>query len=241
VVCTLALIMSWSRGAWLGFAAGVVVLIFFWPRQRWQGVLVTAVVGVLVLGLWQANLLPPAITNRLTSFAGDFQLGDVRGVPINDTNYAVLERLAFWQTAIRMAEAEPWLGVGLGNYTAVYDKYALINWTTSLGHAHNYYLNQLAETGFFGLLAYLLLWLTILWHNVRLGQQLTWPNRGLLIGLLAAWAALAVHQLVDKLYVNNIYVQIGAMLALQQLVASQRTPKPSQPAPPTHVFPPVQE
>ncbi len=224
VACTLALVMSWSRGAWLGFAAGLAVLVLMWPRKLWQGVAITAVVSVLLLGAWQADLLPVSFTSRLTSFVADFQLGDVRGVDINDTNYSVLERLAFWQTAVRMAETEPWLGVGLGNYTAVYDKYALINWTTSLGHAHNYYLNQLAETGFIGLLAYLLLWLIILWHNVQLGQRLPWPTRGLALGLLAAWVALAVHQLVDKLYVNNIYIQIGAMLALQQLLAVYAAP-----------------
>ena len=224
VACSLALVMSWSRGAWLGFTAGLVVLVLMWPRKLWQGMAVTAVVSVLLLGAWQADLIPPTVTSRLTSFVGDFQVGDVRGVDINDTNYSVLERLAFWQTAVRMAEAEPWLGVGFGNYTAVYDKYALINWTTPLGHAHNYYLNQLAETGFIGLLAYLLLWLIILWHNVQLGQRLPWPTRGLALGLLAAWMALAVHQLVDKLYVNNIYIQIGAMLALQQLLAIYAAP-----------------
>lgn len=221
VACSLALIISWSRGAWLGFAAGAGTLVLFWPRKLWQGFAVTAVVGALLLGAWQADLLPASITSRLTSFVADFQLGDVRGVDINDSNYAVLERLAFWQTAVRMAEAEPWLGVGFGNYTAVYDKYALINWTTPLGHAHNYYLNQLAETGILGLSAYLLLWLLILWHNVQLGRRLPWPERGLALGLLAAWTALTVHQLVDKLYVNNIYVQIGAMLALQQILANE--------------------
>ncbi|MCA9980395.1 MAG: O-antigen ligase family protein [Anaerolineales bacterium] len=221
VACSLAVVMSWSRGAWLGFAAGLGMLVLFWPRKLWQGFAVTAVVAGLLLIAWQADFIPVSISSRLTSFVADFQLGDVRGVDINDTNYSVLERLAFWQTAVRMAEAEPWLGVGFGNYAAVYDKYALINWTTPLGHAHNYYLNQLAETGLIGFLAYLLLWLVILWHNVRLGRRLPWPERGLALGLLAAWTALTVHQLVDKLYVNNIYVQIGAMLALQQILANE--------------------
>ena len=56
-----------------------------------------------------------------------------------------------------MAGDRPWLGVGFGNYGAAYEEYALINWPDPLGHAHNYYLNLVAEIGFIGLGAYLLL------------------------------------------------------------------------------------
>jgi hypothetical protein len=35
---------------------------------------------------------------------------------------------------------------------------------------------------------------------------------------MAAWTALSVHHLVDKLYVNNVYLHLGVMLALQQLL-----------------------
>ncbi|MBP6473130.1 MAG: hypothetical protein KA773_21980, partial [Chloroflexi bacterium] len=93
----LALVFSWSRGAWLGFVAGTAVLLFFWPRQRRWGVAML-VVGALffIIGL-QANLIPAGVTDRLVSFGADLQFGDVRGADINDANYAVLERLAHWQ------------------------------------------------------------------------------------------------------------------------------------------------
>jgi O-antigen ligase len=165
--------------------------------------------------------VPAAISGRLADSAAEFQLGDVRGVDINDANYAVLERLAFWQAAVEMAQERPWLGVGFGNYALAYPDYALINWTTSLGHAHNYYLNLLAETGALGLLAYLVVWLFILWDNLRLLRRLSWPWRGIALGLLGAWVALSVHHLVDKLYVNNIYVHLGAMFGAQQLLGKE--------------------
>ena len=219
VPLTAALLMSWSRGAWLGFAAAVGGMALWMPRQRpWLGVGLVGLGVVAAVGAWQVGLLPAAITSRLADSASEFQLGDVRGVDINDANYAVLERLAFWQAAVDMAQERPWLGVGFGNYALAYPDYALINWTTSLGHAHNYYLNLLAETGGIGLLAYLLVWLFILWDNLRLLCRLPWPWRGVALGLLGAWLALAVHHLVDKLYVNNIYVHLGAMLGVQQLL-----------------------
>ena len=72
------------------------------------------------------------------------------GVDISPTNYAVVERIAHWQAALNMAETAPCLGVGLGKYDAIYAEHRLLNWDDSLGHAHNLYLNLLAEGGFLG-------------------------------------------------------------------------------------------
>ena len=230
----LALVFSWSRGAWLGFVAGTAVLLFFWPRQRRWGVAML-VVGALffIIGL-QANLIPAGVTDRLVSFGADLQFGDVRGVDINDANYAVLERLAHWQAALGMARDQLWWGVGFGNYEPTYAAYALINWPDPLGHAHNYYLNLLAEVGVVGLLAYLLLWSVIVWQTWRLLARLDGAERGIVLGLMACWAALTVHHLVDKLYVNNIYIHLGVMLGLLALLkqkADGRAAIPSQPKP----------
>ncbi|HOU42107.1 MAG TPA: O-antigen ligase family protein, partial [Promineifilum sp.] len=161
-----------------------------------------------------------SVADRLGGFAGQFTLGDMRGVDITTANFAVLERLAHWQAAVDMARDNLWMGVGFGNYEAAYPAYALINWPDALGHAHNYYLTLLAEVGLPGLLAYVVFWLAVAWQTARTARQLAWPKRGVVIGLLAAWAALAVHHLVDKLYVNNIYVHLGAMLAVLQLLAA---------------------
>lgn len=219
VAASAALVFSWSRGAWLGYLAGVGVLVVFGFRRLRVGLLVAALIALLgavaILGGRAAGFGPAAsVAARLGGFADEFTPGDVRGVDINDANYAVLERLAHWQAAVDMARDDLWTGVGFGGYAAAYPQYALVNWPDALGHAHNYYLNLLAEVGLPGLLAYLFLWLAVVWYTVRLVRGLAWPERGVAVGLLAAWAALSVHQLVDKLYVNNIYVHLGAMLGL---------------------------
>lgn len=223
VATTLGLIFSWSRGAWLGFAAGLAILVLFSTRRWWQGffLLVGGTMAVvLLLSVGMAIRFGPAaaIVERISGFQEDFTFGDVRGVDINDANYAVLERLAHWQAALDMARGDLWTGVGFGNYEAAYANYALINWPDALGHAHNYYLNLLAETGIPGLLAYLLLWAVIMWQSLILLQHLPWPQRGIALGLTSCWVALSVHHLVDKLYVNNIYIHLGVMLALLQLL-----------------------
>ncbi|MCP5100928.1 MAG: O-antigen ligase family protein [Chloroflexi bacterium] len=221
-VMVMAMLLSWSRGAWLSFGAGTAVLAFFWPRKRRYGIMVvaTAIVGFVLL--LQINLVPASVLDRLVSFSQDLQLGDVRGADINDANYAVLERLAHWQAAQDMARDNIWFGVGFGNYEPAYATYALINWPDPLGHAHNYYLNLLAEVGVFGLLAYLLLWTAVFWQTIRALNQESWILRGMVLGLLACWVGLSVHHLIDKLYVNNIYVHLGVMFGLLQLLDQQR-------------------
>ncbi len=221
---TLAVVLSWSRGAWLGFLAGAAVLALFSTRRIALGLALMGLAGLLLAGGLYAGVsagVGPAVAvvDRLGGFREEFTLGDVRGVDINDANYSVLERLAHWQAAAEMARDDLWTGVGVGNYAAAYPDYDLINFPDALGHAHNYYLNLLAEVGLPGLLAYLVLWVVIMRQAVWLARRLAWPERGVVVGLLAAWAALAVHHLVDKLYVNTIYVHLGAMFGLLQLFA----------------------
>ncbi len=221
-VSLLGVIVSWSRGAWLSLAVATAVLLLFWPRKLWQGVLLLLVGGGLLLAGIQVGLVPASVTERITSFRQDLRFGDVRGEDITDENYAVLERLAHWQAALAMAEDHPWLGVGFGNYEPAYADYALINWPYPLGHAHNYYLNLLAETGIIGLLAYLLLWTAVFWQTVRVIRQIDGWQRGVALGLLGVWVALTTHHLVDKLYVNNIYIQLGALFGLLQLLDDKK-------------------
>lgn len=221
---SLAVVLSWSRGAWLGFMAGAVVLVVFSTRRVLFGLglamVAAALVGGGILFGAAAGVGPAqALTERLGGFREEFTPGDVRGVDINDANYSVVERLAHWQAANDMARDDLWSGVGFGNYAAAYPDYALINFPDALGHAHNYYLNLLAEVGVPGLLAYGLFWLVIVVQTMVVANRAAWPERGVVVGLLAAWTALAVHHLVDKLYVNNIYVHLGVMIGLLQLFA----------------------
>ena len=143
-----ALLASWSRGAWLGLLVALGVMTFAAPRRLVHGILLALALAAVLLALWSAGLLPRSVVSRVTTAATDlFTISDVRGVEATPTNFAVIERLAHWQAAISMAQDQPVFGIGLGNYAAAYDEHRLINWEAPLGHAHNLYLNFLAETG----------------------------------------------------------------------------------------------
>jgi O-antigen ligase len=218
---SMGLVMSWSRGAWIGFAAGTAATLVFLPRKRLVGLsFLTLSILLLLVGL-RFNLIPSSLSSRLIGFSEDLQVGDVRGIHITTENYAVVERLAHWQAGADMARQNLLLGVGFGNYEPAYEDYATLNWPHPLGHAHNYYLNILAESGIMGAIIYLSLWAVIFVQVIRLIGFLDWPHRGIALGLLAAWTALSVHHIFDKLYVNNLFIFLGAMLGIQQVLTTE--------------------
>lgn len=216
-----ALFMSWSRGAWMGFGAAAAAMAFALPRKARWGLLVVAVLVVAGIGLYEAGLMPSSVEARLTDFAQYVQFEDVRGVGINDANYAVIERQAHWQAALEMWRYNFWTGVGFGCYEPAYRTFALINWPIALGHAHNYYLNIAAETGLIGLVAYLLLWGAVFWQTWRATRRAGGLLRGLAIGLLGTWTHLGVHHLFDNLYVNNVHLYIGVLFGLLATIIRQ--------------------
>lgn len=209
------LVISWSRGAWVGFGAAMLAILLFAPRRRLIGIALVALLLVGGIGASSVGLIPASLAARFTDFTQDFAgFDDVRGKVISDENYAILERFAHWQAAISMANDSPWLGVGFGNYEVAYPRYELMNWRFALGHAHNYYLNLLAETGVVGLSGYLAAWIMIFGLILRTLHRQTGFGRGLALGLLGACVHLTVHSLFDKLYVNNLFLHIGVMLGL---------------------------
>lgn len=217
-----ALVASWSRGAWLSFVAASGVMVFALPRKLWQSVTLSLVGIAAVLGVWFSGALPQSIVTRIASSTEEFLVfQDVRGVDITTANYAVVERLAHWQAAQNMAQAHPWLGVGFGNYEVAYEPYRLFNWEFALGHAHNYYLNILAEAGIVGLLAYLGLWLVVFIMSWRTRNHPDPLARLVTVGLLGSWTYLTFHSFLDNLYVNNLFMHLGAMLGILAVLHRQ--------------------
>lgn len=205
----------------MGFAAALFVIAIGLPRRRGWNVLLAVVIVVGGLGLYTAGWMPATIAARLTGFLEYARFEDVRGVGINDANYAVIERMAHWQAALSMWRERFWLGVGFGCYEAAYPAHRLVNWPFALGHAHNYYLNLLAETGVLGLGAYLALLGSIfvrLWGASR--RETGW-TRGLALGLVGAWTHFTVHNLVDNILVNNTHLHLAVLLALSAWVCGK--------------------
>ena len=222
-----ALLASYSRGAWLGAGAAAAVLLLgmLRPAGTRAGLRLALLAAALLFA--GRSLLPPSVVARMRSITQDITVADMRGVVPTSANFAVVERLAHWQAAAEMAAAHPWLGVGLGNYAAAYERYRLVRWPLALGHAHNFYLNLAAETGLPGLLIFVALLLAAAQQGWRTLRSASGWQRALALGILAAGAHLAAHSVVDNLFVNNVHLHVASLLGM--LAAAQpRTTKAAQ-------------
>lgn len=126
-----------------------------------------------------------------------------------------LSRVALWRTAIAIAAAHPLGGVGPDNFRHVYGAYAGLAGWDRRAHANNMYLEALADSGVPGLAA--VAWFAAaggwaLWRRWRRSPDLADGSPG---PLLAAWAAMCGHGLVDSfLAFTPTYVVFALMTGL---------------------------
>ncbi len=208
------IVMSWSRGAWIGVAGSAATVIALRGRKWATALLAVVVLAGLLAGGSAANLLPASIVERFADIGAYFRPFDVRTVEVNDANWALVERMAHWQAGWAMFSDRPWLGVGFGNYEAVYPAYAVGIWQDPLGHAHNYYVNVAAEAGLVGLAAYLIV---VAAAFVQTGKALARSKgleRAVCAGALGMLVHLSVHNLVDNLYVHGMNMLVGMILGI---------------------------
>jgi len=210
--------LSQSRGAWLGAAFAFLTLVIVWSRHTRKLLAPAALLGSIVLTMALAGLLPPSVLDRVAQAVAYFGVFDVTTVETTGENFAVVERMAHWQAGWNMFVDHPWFGVGAGNYADAYDRYFLRGWPEALGHAHNYYLNMLAELGVLGgaaLLAILALTFRTLGSPLlrsAAGGSSFW--RALLAGAIGGLVVFCVHNLFDSLFVHGVQIQIGILLGL---------------------------
>jgi len=130
-----ALLLSFTRNAWVGLAAGLLLLAVLWRRRL---LLVYPVVAVALL-----VVLPRTVVERAISTV------DLR----QPANY---DRLCMLISGVQMVRDHPWTGVGPGTVSRVYSLYRRDDaprWRVP--HLHNNVLQLAAERGLLGAAAYL--------------------------------------------------------------------------------------
>ncbi|MDO8671276.1 MAG: O-antigen ligase family protein [Dehalococcoidia bacterium] len=232
IIILAALLMSFSRGALIALAIAFAVMLALRSRQP----LVFLLTGILIISVFAflavLGLLPTEATNRLATLAEYFGLFDVTKVVLTPENWAIVERMAYWQSAWEMFKDHWIIGIGIGNFSAYYPEYAYPGWASgAMGHAHNYYLNLLAETGLPGFFAYIAFMVAVFIFALRTVARLettdppfcrtapggwNWFSQPypLALGLMGVLVALSIHNFFDVLYVHGMAVQLGLILGL---------------------------
>jgi O-antigen ligase len=155
LLALVGLLITKSRGSYIGFAAGAVIVLWLFFRS-WKkfGITIGAVIAVAIPAVYFSG-----IYSRIPGFF-DFS-GGTSGV-----------RLRLWEKAWYLFGQSPIFGVGFARYNDIgYENIRLTGlrqivsifiepkFDFSSGHAHNSYLQFLAETGVVGLGLLLLFWI----------------------------------------------------------------------------------
>jgi O-antigen ligase len=178
------------------------------PRTVGMRFAVAGIAGAAVIAFVALRIgLPP----------GYFSLDQVPQQADHLANRALL-----WQAAIDLWKSSPIFGVGAGNYEFDLARVGLPDVRT---HANSIYLQSLAEGGVIMLCTTIGTFLTAIFTLAASGVR-----RPVVVGMLAATAALALHQIFDDLFffpkVGSIYwLTLGvavAEIAAQDLFARRR-------------------
>ena len=166
-----AVLLSASRGSLLAVGVALTALAFFFSstRVKWAAGFAVFMLGLLVMALpnREALLQSNPATARLTTTTVDLD------------NPEAQQRRNLWEVAWRAWQANPWLGVGRGNYGLGAGGEA-----QAIGFAHNTYLGILAETGILGFGTYAMVVTTVGLPVLLLARHRSHARASLLLAAL---------------------------------------------------------
>jgi len=188
-----ALLLTQSRGAYVGMAAGVACLVGLrWRWGRWALLAGAVVLGVGVWRFWPAIAAQLARNPATTGLASPGTL---------------LWRVEVWERSIAYLGDVPFTGYGLGTFRAVDTLFygpGIIGtggessvFDVGVPHAHNVFLQMGYDVGIPGLLAYLAILLLAGQRCWSIARREPGLYGALGMGALAALVASHVYGLVD--------------------------------------------
>jgi O-antigen ligase len=207
-----ALILSASRAGIIGFGLEVGILVTLaHSRKAWHGSRATAAAVVALAAL--AIVAWVGTGRAIERFSGS----SVHAVTVN-------RRVSMFRGAARIFSAHPIKGSGLGTLVDVFPAYENAYDGRLVDHAHNDYIETLAETGLLGGLC----GAVFLWRLYREGRKNFLAeqghfSRGLHAAAIMAACGLLLHSFVDF----NLQIPANALFFLLQAYLVTSPPSPS--------------
>ncbi len=181
-VGALALVMTYSRAGWVGFAFSLVVFVFLWD--------IRFVPICAVLALCALPLLPATVLNRISTIT-------------NLSDSSTSSRFPLYAATIDLIKKSPVRGAGLG--TAAVQKFIadhrLYYAPAPFVHAHDIYLQVWAETGLVGILTFVAgMWSCVRGGICAVANTKCHEARLITVGSVAALCGAMVCGIADYLW-----------------------------------------
>jgi putative inorganic carbon (HCO3(-)) transporter len=212
----LALLLTGSRGGWLGLAVGLFVfaLLAGAALRRTRLALVSGIVVIVLIAAVSLAFAP--LRTRLLGGAGEHSSNAFRELT--------------WRGTAAIIGAHPVLGIGPGAFQFIYPRYAVGGFTRM---AHENYLQVAAETGIPGGIAFVWMLGAFFWVAGtgfrRLRER---ESRLLCAACIAGVIAFCVHSLVDYgWYIGAIALTVCGLFGLAANAMAAPPPQPQAPPP----------
>lgn len=233
IVNTACLILTFSRGGWIGLVVAVLVvmaLLVYWKSVEmppfWRTWALPIVLGGLIGILLLAVIFVEPVQVRVLSIFADRK--------DSSNNF----RRNVWDAVFEMIRDRPIFGIGPGHnsFNKVYPLYQRPRYTAL--SAYSILFEVTVETGFVGLACFL--WLIIVTFNTALLQvrrlrQLRSTEGFWLIGAIAILLGMLAHGTVDTVWyrpeVNTLWWLIVALIASYWKPLAQNQTNSSNPEP----------
>ncbi len=204
----LVMILTKSKGGWLSLFAGLVIFTSLSGKGR--GVAKKIIIFFLAFVIFFVAI----------GFSKKIILPKPRNVIAS-----LKVRQEYWKAAAQMIKEKPLLGYGAGTFGSVYPAFK-----TKLAEetkmAHNSYLQLWAETGIFGLMAFLLFWLKFIANGYQEIKKESSEKKIIKLGLYTAILSFLIHNLVDfDLYLGQISTVVFALIGIFIWTSSRENSK----------------
>ncbi len=201
LILTIALVLTLSRGGWIGFAFGIFIFIILIEKK-----LLLALIPIALLGIY---FLPQSIVNRILTIGN-----------LGDSSNAY--RIRLWKITLEIIRDNWLVGVGFGYipFKTTFETYIR---TMPAYHSHNTYLQTMGEMGILGLIVFIMLIFVLYKYAIKkLMKEEDRYIRTMAGGVLAGLSALLAHGAVESvLYLPKIIITFWTLVAL--ILALMRT------------------
>lgn len=213
-----AILLTVSRGAYIGlFAFGVFLCVFFAKRilqSRAFMMAAGALVGAVLILVLILTALGPTIASKF--------IAQATAQDVELSSESIFGRLRAFGQAVEVWQKSPISGVGPGGFGPATGQEI----STGFGIVNNEYLELLAETGTVGLIVYLLVIVSILVVFAKIMSSAKDSHRflpNILIGLTAGLVAILVqYNFFSTFAIIHIWVVMALIVAIQAILLQSK-------------------
>ena len=205
-LCCACLVLTWSRGAWLGFMIAAFLFLMLSTHKAFA----CALLGIPAVCLGISFFLNTSIVDRLLSIG-------------NTADSSTMYRFNIWRGTLGMLSDTWFYGIGIGTeaFSSVYPGYALAG-TEVAPHSHSLYLQITSEMGIFALIIFIAFCLAFIGMSLSTLKNTSVKRlKFILLGLFCGTCAFLIQGLTDYVWYNyRIFLLFWAVVGLCSALAN---------------------